>query len=342
MGRRPAAPISGATAPISGSAAALTQGAHAREGPIVAIGELLWDLLPAGPYLGGAPLNVAAHLRRLGRPTALVSAVGADEAGDRALAEIARLGVDATWVQIREGTATGTAIATLDRAGSPTFEILRPAAYDRLDLNSSSICEIASMSPAAFVIGTLAQQSPTVRATTTRLLDACPHAIRLYDVNLRDGCWDAPLVNALLEGATVIKMNDIEAGELSRLRGLPLDDLSTFMRELAGQASARSVCVTRGADGARVLLDGIVVEGRPPAVNVSDAVGAGDAFTAGLLAGILEGHDPVTVLRQALALGGLVAARHGAGPEWTHAELHEAVAATPVPTADPDGWTSPV
>lgn len=314
----------------------------ARDRPIVAIGELLWDELPGGSYLGGALLNVATHARRLGWPAALISAVGADQAGDRAMAELARLGVDATWVQIRAGAPTGTAIVTLDPVGSPSFSIARPAAYDLLDLSNSSILAIANSSPAAFVIGTLAQQSATVRATTTGILEGSPQAIRLYDVNLRDGCWDGTLVNDLLERATVIKLNAVEASEISKLRGLPLDDLSTFLRELAAQVGARSVCVTQGAHGARLLLDGIVVDGRPPVVDVADAVGAGDAFTAGLLAGILEGDDPVTVLRRALALGGLVAARRGAGPEWTRAELDELVAATPAPTTDPASWTSPV
>jgi fructokinase len=308
---------------------------QARDRPIVAIGELLWDELPGGSYLGGALLNAATHARRLGWPAALIRAVGAYHDRDPSLPQLPRLGVDATWVQIRAGAPTGTAIVTLDPVGSPSFSIARPAAYDLLDLSPSSILAIADSSPAAFVIGTLAQQSATVRATTTRILEGSPQAIRLYDVNLRDGCWDGTLVNDLLERATVIKLNAVEASEISKLRGLPLDDLSTFLRELAAQVGARSVCVTRGAHGARLLLDGIVVDGRPPAVDVADAVGAGDAFTAGLLAGILEGDDPVTVLRRALALGGLVAARRGAGPEWTRAELDELVAATPAPTTDP-------
>ena len=336
MRRRQAAATFGASAHHPASASDPIRDWHAPEGSIVAIGEVLWDLLPAGSHLGGAPVNVAVHLHRLGRSTALVSAVGADVLGDRALAEIARSGVDATWVQIRQDAPTGTAIVTLDRAGSPSFEIVRPAAYDRLDFDNSSILEIADTSPGAFVIGTLAQQSPTVRATTTRILEACPQAVRLYDVNLRDGCWDGPLVNALLEGATIIKMNDIEAGEVSRLRGIALNDLSTFMRELAGQTGARAVCVTRGADGANLWLDGRFVQGNPPSVPVSDAVGAGDAFTAGLVAGILEGQDAVSTLRQALALGSLVAARQGAGSGWTRAELDELVEATPIPITKSD------
>ena len=303
------------------------------DGPIVAIGELLWDLLPDGPHLGGAPFNVAVNLRRLGRPTVLVSAVGADDAGDRAISEVERLGVDATWVQTREAAATGTAVAILDSAGSPTFEIVRPAAFDGLDLDSQSILEIAHTSPAAIVMGTLAQQSQTVRSATSRLLEACPGAIRLYDVNLRDGGWDAPLVNDLLEGATIIKFNEVEAGVLAETLGLHLEDHPKLMRALARVTGARAICMTRGANGASLLLDGAFVQGAPPAIDVSDAVGAGDAFAAGLLDGILAGQNAVSILRRSMAMGALVATRAGATPDWTSRDLDLVLASTPVPNS---------
>jgi fructokinase len=303
------------------------------DGPIVAIGELLWDLLPDGPHLGGAPFNVAVNLRRLGRPTVLVSAVGADAAGHLAISEVKRSGVDATWVQTREGLATGTALTTLDPTGSPTFEIVRPAAFDLLDLDSQSILDISRLSPIAIVMGTLAQQSTTVRSATSRLSEACPSAIRMYDVNLRDGGWDAPLIKSLLQGTAVIKFNEVEAGVLAGTFGLRLDDHPQFMRELAGLTGARAICMTRGANGASLLLDGAFAQGAPPAVDVSDAIGAGDAFAAGLLDGILAGQDAVSILRRSMAMGALVATRAGATPDWMLRDLDLVLASTPVPKA---------
>ena len=300
-------------------------------GPIVAIGELLWDLLPDGPHLGGAPFNVAVNLRRLGRQPILVSAVGADAEGARARSDVMRLGVDATWVQTRAGLVTGAARATIDAFGSPTFTLARPAAFDDLDLDDESVHEIAAASPAAFVFGTLAQQSPTVRSATKRLMEVCPDAIRLYDVNLRDGGWDVPLVDSLLDGATIVKMNEDEAEVVAGARGLLADDRREFMRALALATGARAICITRGARGAELLIDGALVGGTPPAVDVIDSVGAGDAFAAGLLDGILAGIDPVAILRRSIAMGAIVTARAGATPEWTATDLEIVLASTPMP-----------
>lgn len=298
--------------------------------PIVAVGELLWDSLPDGRHIGGAPLNVLLNLQRFGHRTALVSAVGDDEAGAEAHLEVERRGVDTTWLQTRDAV-TGAASVSLDREGTPTFTLIRPAAYDLLDLEPGEVRQIADQAPAAFVIGTLAQQSRTVRSTTRQLFEACPDAIKLYDVNLREGGWDIGLVDALLGTATVIKVNEGEASHLSALRGLPQGDPVAFIRDLAGRVGARAVCLTRGAAGASLVLDGVVVTGSAPPVAAVDSVGTGDAFAAGLLDGILAGHDAGATLRQALALGSLVANRRGANPEWTHAELAPFVERTPMP-----------
>ena len=301
------------------------------DGPIIGVGELLWDMLPDGPHLGGAPFNVLVHLRRLGRATALVSAVGDDAAGVRARTEVERLGVGSNWIQTRRGAATGSAVASLDDTGSPTFEISRPAAYDRLDLGRASLSAIAETKPSAIVLGTLAQQSASVRAATRGIIEACPDSVQLYDANLRDGCWDGPLVEALLSGATVIKLNEAEADIVARLAGWSSGSDLRFGHELARETGARAVCVTRGHLGARLWMDELYLDGAPPSIEVSDAAGAGDAFAAGLLDGLLAGRDGHDVLRRALALGSLVASRPGATPDWTLEELRQMVGATPMP-----------
>ena len=299
-------------------------------GLVLAVGEVLWDLLPDGPLLGGAPLNLAVHLRRLDRPSAILTAVGADEPGRQARQEIKALGVQPVWIQTSSRYPTGTALVRLEGA-SPTFEIARPAAYDDLRMDRETLDRIARASPEAIAIGTLAQQSPQTRAVTGAVLGACPNAVRFYDANLRDG-WDGILVDELLGSSTVIKLNENEANDIAGLRGLSARDPRQFIGDLARQTGARAVCMTRGGDGALLQLDGYVVEGLPPAVTPIDTVGAGDAFAAALLDGILSHQGPDSILRRAIALGALVASRRGATPYWDAAELEVILSTTPIPT----------
>lgn len=298
-------------------------------GLVLAIGEVLWDLLPDGPELGGAPLNLAVHLRRLGRPSAILTAVGDDDLGRQARQAVAGLGVGVTWIQTSSQLATGTAHVTFDGV-VPTFGINRPAAYDDLQLDSQTLQEIMQASPAAIAIGTLAQERPQVRAATIRVLDACPDAVRFYDANLRGG-WDANVVDELLRSSSVIKLSEDEAVEIARVRGV--SGARALIDDLANQESVRAVCVTRGAEGAALMLDGRFVEGRPPAITPIDTVGAGDAFAAALLDGVLAGHDPISTLRRALALGALVSCRRGATPTWEQDDLEAILRATPIPSS---------
>ena len=297
---------------------------------VLAVGEVLWDLFPDGPILGGAPLNLAVHLRRLDRASAILTAVGDDEPGRQARREIENLGFEPDWIQASSRYATGTALVEL-KGVSPTFEIARPAAYDDISMDRETLREIVRAAPVAIVIGTLAQQSRQTRAVTVAVLDACLSAVRFYDANLRDG-WDGDLVNELLGSSTVIKLNESEAQAIAGLRGLSAQDPREFIGHLAQETGARAVCITRGSDGAVLFLDGHVVEGLPPAVMPVDTVGAGDAFAAALLDGILSHEDPGPILRRAIALGAVVASRRGATPDWDRAELQATLRATPMPT----------
>lgn len=308
--------------------------APAPHGPIVAVGELLWDLLPDGPQLGGAPCNVAAHLHRLGHTAVIVSAVGRDDLGRRARFEVEKLGVDATWLQKTNAAPTGTAGVVLDVAGSPSFRIAEPAAYQHLRPDSPALETLAATRPAAIVFGTLAQRSPSMRSTTRALAAACPRAIRLYDVNLREGCWDLPLVAGLLGEATVIKLSEHELPVALRAAGVAPGSGASALAVLAAATGALAVCVTRGGSGASLWIDGALLGGPPPVVEVVDAVGAGDAFAAALLDGLISGRSADETLRRALALGSLVAARPGAVPAWTARELAALVARTPMPSLE--------
>ena len=288
---------------------------------VIGIGEILWDELPGGRAIGGAPFNVVANLARLGHETSYVTAVGGDELGSRAVAEIRARGVDASMVEVADGTPTGIARVVLDASASPHFEIVRPAAYQELRLDETAVRQITGLRPDALVFGTLAQLPGQIRAGTRRLAAELPGAVRLYDVNLRDGWWSPDVVAELAALASVLKLTEEEARQLSPALGVPWAGAEPFCRDLASKLGLRGVAVSSGADGAAVWLDGEFASGPPPAVTVTDAVGAGDAFAAGLTDAATRGLPAAAALRRANALGALVVSKPGALPGWTPAEL---------------------
>ncbi|MGE5156174.1 MAG: carbohydrate kinase family protein [Betaproteobacteria bacterium] len=299
----------------------------------IGIGELLWDLLPAGPRLGGAPFNVIAHLARFGVRTAYVSAVGRDERGRQALDELGRLGVETAAVELND-LPTGTARVRLDPAGVPEFEIVSPAAYEAITPPTGRGPVVGGGSPELLVYGTLALRFKGPRAILRRLVHEAPTAERLYDVNLRPGCWEPALVEDLLSSATVVKLNDDEQRVLALELGLPSSSSEAFGRAMCRRYELRGVCVTRGPRGAVLLLDETYAEVPAPVVHVVDTVGAGDAFAAGLGFGLLEGWNVQPILTAAARLGSFVASRAGAIPPWTLADIG---LAGPTSTSAPAG-----
>jgi fructokinase len=283
------------------------------------IGELLWDLLPGGERLGGAPFNVVAHLRRFGWNCTYTSAVGRDRLGRRALREAAQLGVDTSLIAVAD-PPTGVVRVRLDAGGTPEYEIVSPAAYETVAPAPGRVVAAGGRVD-LLVFGTLAQRFPCVLAATRLLAAEAPAAVRLYDVNLRSGCWSPALVDDLLRLATIVKLNEQE--ETALAEALVIEDPSAegFARAMARRYRLRGVCVTRGPDGASLLLDGVYAEARSPTVQVVDTVGAGDAFAAALGAGVVEGWSVAQILVVATRLGALVASRAGAIPGWEPSEI---------------------
>lgn len=282
-------------------------------------GELLWDLLPDGPRLGGAPFNVVAHLGRFGCRAAYVTAVGRDELGRRATAEAARLGVATTLIQVNE-LPTGVVRVRLDADGVAEYEIATPAAYQGVvatDRPDHALHDRVDL----IVFGTLAQRYPGMRSATQRIIEGRSDALRLYDVNLRPGCWDPQLVERLLALASVVKLNADEQATLAVELGLPTAPIERFTRAARDRYDLRGVCVTRGPSGAALLLDDEYLEAPAPRVDVVDTVGAGDAFAAGLGYGLIQSWTVSEMLSVATRLGAFVASRPGAIPDWDPAEI---------------------
>lgn len=288
---------------------------------ILCVGEILWDRFADGRHLGGAAFNVAAHARRAGADAVFVSAVGDDEAGREALVRARGSGVDTRYVRTSQTMPTGTVDVQLAE-GQPDYVINRPAAYDFPELSQLDLREIGHHPPQTVYFGTLAQTSEQVRSTTRTLLDAFPEAARFYDVNLRKDCHSMELIEELLTDCTIAKLNHEEQTTVGKFFGLRSAEFVTFAEDLAERFDLRTVCVTRGARGCALWREGESVEVPGIDVQVSDAVGAGDAFSAMLMTQL---NKPDVSLHQAgvLAnrLGTLVATRAGATPAWTWDEL---------------------
>jgi fructokinase len=286
----------------------------------VGVGEVLWDRLPGGDEIGGAPFNVVSHLARLGHRAAYLTAVGRDPLGDAAIAQMASRGIDTSLVGRVDGVPTGLAQVTVAPGGSPAFAIRRPAAFEHWPAAEPG--QVIAMRPAFLVYGTLAQLHAPARAGLAAIAAGCPGAVVLYDVNLRDDWWSADAVAELIKLASVVKLSVAEARELAAVLDVAwTEDAAAFSADLARRHRLRGVAITAGPDAASVWLDGDFARAAPPAAEVVDAVGAGDAFAAGLLDAIGQRLGAAAALRRANALGTLVASRRGAQPPWAPAEL---------------------
>lgn len=284
---------------------------------IVSIGEILWDVFEDAEHLGGACFNLAAHAARLGHEVFFVSAVGDDERGRRAVQRASALGLTTRYIGTTSEQATGKVTVSVDQAGQPSYVIHRPAAYDFAALTTEAIEELSCQHPSWLCFGTLYQMDPRARELTGRLADALPNARYFYDVNLRIDSYTPRLVRELLERATVVKLNDAEVITIGEMLDLPGASIEAFCRENAVKFGWEAVCVTQGAEGCSVLIGDEFVEAPGYEVQVADAVGAGDAFSAAFIHGMGSGWPAARTADFANRVGALVAGSDGAIPPWT-------------------------
>ena len=280
---------------------------------VLCFGEMLWDALPRGLFPGGAPMNVAYHLARLAAAPIEVTAVGRDQLGDELVPRVKLWNVETIGVGVSANKPTGLSRVTLEH-GSPTFEIVEDVAWDWIEV-SAAVLERAPRA-AAVVFGSLAQRSEHNRGQLDGLLDRCPAALRVVDMNLRPPYDSLEHAWSLARRADLIKLND---HELSRLLGEPVAPagMQDAVGRFAARAGAGKVCLTSGAAGAGLLLDGQWCWEPARPVPVRDTVGAGDSFLAALLCGLLQGgKPPAEVLRRASRLAELVVSQDGATPAY--------------------------
>ena len=277
---------------------------------VVGLGEVLWDLLPSGRQLGGAPANFAYCSYLLGNRGVVASRVGSDELGTDIRQQLRRAGLTDDFVQSDHLHPTGTVNVEIDRAGQPKFEITCPAAWDFMEWNQE-LQELAE-SAAAVCFGSLAQRSDKSRQTILKFLDSRGvRALKVFDVNLRQSFYSAEIIVNSMRRASVIKLNDQELPVIARLLGLPIDD---FAESALAKFKLRVICVTRGDNGSLLVDRTGTHEHSGFRVQVKDAVGAGDAFTAGLVHELLRGSSIAQMNDTANRMGAWVASSSGAMP----------------------------
>lgn len=291
---------------------------------ILALGEILWDVIGEEEYLGGATFNFSAHAARLGADVELVSAVGKDDRGRRALELAQQLGV--STARIREVEAATGWVSVRLSAGQPDYTIHRPAAYDFASLSDEDWRAIEKAPPDWIYFGTLSAMDDSVRRLFGEICRRLPRAKRFYDVNLRRDSYSREVLEELLGQADVVKLNEGETMELGKLFDEPAGGIESFCRRWSERRGWEGVCVTRGAEGCAIFFGGAYREVPSASVRVRDAVGAGDAFSAAFLTSYAGGAPPAEAAEFANRVGALVASKSGAVPEWT---IEEASALEP-------------
>ena len=288
---------------------------------IVALGEILWDLLPSGAILGGAPANFAFHARALGAETTLVSRVGDDEAGQEILRRLALAGIPGDTVQIDPERPTGTVSVELSPDGQPSYIIHEKVAWDAIAADDTGL--VACRQAHAVCFGTLAQRAADSHSTIQSFVAATPStALRIFDLNLRQSFFSRELIETSLGLANALKLNDTELVELAQLFGLSGNE-DAQLHTLAQRFDLQWIALTRGAEGSVLLSRDGQAEGRGPAVTVRDTIGAGDSFTAALAHGFLAGWPLEKINRLANEVAAFVCSQSGATPVLPERLLRE-------------------
>ena len=283
-----------------------------RAHPIVAsIGEVLWDVYPDVARFGGAPANFACHAAALGADAPVVSEVGVDELGDKAIQTLNDHHVDTSCIGRDRTHATGRVEVTLDGAGRPTYRIAEDSAWDHIHWNDSLITLARQADAVCF--GTLAQRSPESRETIRRFVaSTLPGTLRMFDVNLRQNFYDAQTVDASLQLASAVKLNEEELPTVARMCKVASSNPTSSLRGLLLKYELRLAALTCGPDGALLMTPEGKSECPALPTKVVDTVGAGDAFTATMVIDFLLGVSIGEINRHANAVASFVCSQAGA------------------------------
>ncbi|NPD81683.1 carbohydrate kinase [Prevotella sp. PINT] len=280
---------------------------------IVGLGEALWDVLPEGKKIGGAPANFAYHVSQFGLKSLAVSAIGKDKLGEELLANFDDNGLNYHIPAV--DYPTGTVQVEIDQAGIPQYSIKENVAWDNIPF-TPELEEIAR-NTRAVCFGSLAQRSVVSRTTILNFLDAMPKdedTLKVFDINLRQGFYNKEIICESLRRCNILKINDEELVTVSRLKGYPGIDLQDKCWILLGKYNLKMLILTCGVNGSYVFTPGSVSFKETPMVEVADTVGAGDSFTAAFLSSIIKGRSVEEAHETAVNTSAFVCTQNGAMP----------------------------
>lgn len=277
------------------------------------MGEALWDVLPEGKKIGGAPANFAYHVSQFGLPSCVVSAVGDDALGKEIIENFTSKGLNQLIAEVPY--PTGTVQVEIDRAGVPQYEIKENVAWDNIPYTAH--LESLAERTKAVCFGSLAQRNVVSRNTINRFLDAMPqdeNNLIVFDVNLRQGFYSKEVLCNSMKRCNILKINDEELVTVSRMFGYPGIDLQDKCWILLGKYNLKMLILTCGINGSYVFTPGNVSFQPTPKVEVADTVGAGDSFTAAFISSILKGKSVTEAHSLAVQTSAYVCTKKGAMP----------------------------
>ncbi|MFP4521656.1 MAG: PfkB family carbohydrate kinase [Fibrobacterota bacterium] len=281
---------------------------------VAVIGEVLFDVFPDYEKLGGAPFNFASHLRALGFIVDFISRIGIDEKGRKIIERSEKNGLEPGGIQKDPEKATGRVVVSLDKSGTPSYNIVKDTAYDNLD--PAVVKErLSRTSPSLLYFGTLIQRTENGRKVIEEALSFLSEDTKVFcDLNLRPECYSEETVKNSLANCDILKLNSEELEEISAMPGIsPGKEKARGLMEKFGISL---LCETRGADGAVLFSEENEIRmPAPPVKNMKDSVGAGDSFAAALAAGLLLGWSEKKALASALDLASKVCSIEGAVPD---------------------------
>jgi fructokinase len=283
---------------------------------VICYGEILWDVLPDGPQPGGAPLNVAYHLNKLGLNASLISRIGNDVNGQKLVELMDLWGISKTLLQTDERYDTSQVLARMNNGNEVTYEIIYPVAWDFIAGNGKLNEQIKSA--VYFIYGSLASRNDISRDTLFKLLDTA--AIKVFDINLRPPFISRSLLEVLLTKADIVKFNEAELSVVQVMFKGSYEGEANKVRFIQDKFNIPEVIVTKNEFGASYYRGDKAYHTWGNEIKVKDTIGSGDSFLAAFIAGHCHGDQPPDILQKAIAMGGFIATKKGGCPQYALSE----------------------
>jgi len=287
--------------------------------PVICYGEILWDMLPDGPKPGGAPLNVAYHLNKLGVEVGIISRIGNDSNGRKLEQLLDMWGINKDMLQKDEVYPTSEVLAKMNNGNEVAYEIVFPVAWDFISYTESMF---RALKPSSYLIyGSLASRNGVSRSTLSQLLKT--DAIKVFDINLRPPFVNRDLLEELLSGADIVKFNQSELEMGQMVFGGQFGNEAAQVEFIQKRFNVSEVIVTKGEFGASYYKNDQVYNAWGCEIKVMDTIGSGDSFLAAFIANHRLNNTPETIITNAVAMGAFVAMRKGGCPEYDLTEYEE-------------------